>query len=45
MENLVIKEIELRRQGKKGELGNLSDIDLYSLAYKLGITEIPQSKN
>ena len=45
MEELIIKEIALRDKGKTGELGNLSYIELLSLAYKMGIKEIPQSEN
>lgn len=33
----VIDEIELRKHGKYGTLKNLSDIELYVLAYQLKI--------
>ena len=35
--NQVIIEIRLRKQGKRGALGNLTDFELISLAHELKI--------
>lgn len=45
MEEKIIKEIELREQGRTGELGNLAYIELLSLAYSMGIKLKPQSED
>lgn len=33
----IIEEIELRKHGNRGDLGNLSDLELYEIAFKLKI--------
>ncbi len=33
----IIEEIELRKHGKRGTLENLSDLELYEIAFKLKI--------
>lgn len=42
--NTIMKEIHLRDNGKRGTLENLSNLELFCLAYKLGIIKIPQPK-
>ncbi len=36
----VIEEIKLREHGKYGALENLSNVELFALAYRLGIRHI-----
>lgn len=36
----VVEEIKLRDQGKYGILENLSNLELFALAYRLGIRRI-----
>lgn len=40
----IMQEIKLRDEGKRGCLENLSNLEVFCLAYKLGIIKIPQPK-
>lgn len=40
----IMKEINLRDKGKRGILENLSNLELFCIAYKLGVIKIPQPK-
>lgn len=42
--NTIMKEINLRDNGRRGILENLSNLELFCLAYKLGVIKIPQPK-
>lgn len=36
--HMILQELQLRDEGKRGRLENLNDLEVIALAYKLGLT-------